>query len=348
MSFSIGIVGLPNVGKSTLFKALTKKQVDASNYPFCTIDPNVGTVAVPDERLEQLAAIYDSKKVISTVIEFVDIAGLVAGAHKGEGLGNKFLSHIRTVDAICQVVRKFGDPNVVHVAGKVDPASDQETIKLELIYADLATVERRISETEPKARSGDKEQVKALEVYRKVKSILDAGKIISEAGLTEDEQLLIRDLSLLTVKPMLYVLNVDESEAAADVPGYVVISAKVESELADMDAADAREYLASLGLQKTGLDRLITAAYQALNLITFLTAGPEETRAWTIVRGSTAPQAGRAIHSDFEEKFIRAEVTPWRDLVAHQGEAGSKAAGKTRTEGKEYVVQDGDVIYFRI
>ncbi|MFH1207441.1 MAG: redox-regulated ATPase YchF [Patescibacteria group bacterium] len=348
MSFSIGIVGLPNVGKSTLFKALTKKQVDASNYPFCTIDPNIGTVAVPDERLDKLAAIYNSEKIIPTVVEFVDIAGLVAGAHKGEGLGNKFLSHIRTVDAICQVVRKFSDPNVIHVANKVDPQSDEETIKLELIYADLSTVDKRLSDTGPKAKSGDKSAVKMLAVYQKVKQVLDEGKLLSEADLSSDEKLSIRDLNLLTIKPMLRVLNVDESEAAKDVPGYVVISAKVESELAEMPAADAREYLHSLGLGKTGLDRLITAAYKALDLITFLTTGPDETRAWTVPRGSIAPQAGAAIHTDFEQKFIRAEVTPWQDLVACKGEVGAREAGKTRTEGREYIVQDGDTMYFRI
>ncbi len=348
MSFSIGIVGLPNVGKSTLFKALTKKQVDASNYPFCTIDPNVGTVAVPDERLEKLAKLYDSKKVVPTVVEFVDIAGLVAGAHKGEGLGNKFLSHIRTVDAICQVVRKFSDPNVIHVANKVDPQSDEETIRLELIYADLATVEKRIADTAPKTKSGDKEAAKFLAIYQKIKQFLDDGKLLSEVDLSEEDKLSIRDLNLLTVKPMLRVLNVDESEAAKDIPGYIVISAKVESELAEMSDADAKEFLQSLGLQKTGLDRLITAAYKALDLITFLTAGPDETRAWTVKRGSSAPQAGAAIHTDFEHKFIRAEVTPWQDLLACMGEVGAREAGKTRTEGREYIVQDGDVIYFRI
>lgn len=348
MSFSIGIVGLPNVGKSTLFKALTKKQVDASNYPFCTIDPNVGTVAVPDERLDKLAKLYDSKKVVPTVVEFVDIAGLVAGAHKGEGLGNKFLSHIRTVDAICQVVRKFSDPNVIHVANKVDPRSDEETIKLELIYADLATVEKRMADTAPKTKSGDKEAAKALVLYQKVKTFLDAGKLLSEVDLSDEEKLAIRDLSLLTVKPMLRVLNVDESEAAQEVPGYVVISAKVESELVEMSAIDAKEYLHSLGLEKTGLDRLIIAAYKALDLITFLTSGPDETRAWTVTRGSSAPQAGAVIHTDFEQKFIRAEVTPWQDLLACGGEVGAREAGKTRTEGREYIIQDGDVIYFRI
>ncbi|MFZ6036498.1 MAG: redox-regulated ATPase YchF [Patescibacteria group bacterium] len=348
MSFSIGIVGLPNVGKSTLFTALTKKQVDAANYPFCTIDPNVGTVPVPDGRLEQLAAVYNSAKVIPTVIEFVDIAGLVAGAHKGEGLGNKFLSHIREVDAICQVVREFQDSNVIHVNNSVDPESDKQTINMELMFADLSTVERRLAEVVPRAKSGDKESQGQVAVLEKARDALNHGTILSQATLTDDERLALRDLHLLTMKPMLYVLNVAETDIAKAAPGHLVISAKIEAELASMSPADAREYLQSLGMQQTGLDRLITAAYELLGLITFFTAGPTETRAWTIPRGATAPQAGAVIHTDFQEKFIRAEVTPWQDIVECGGEVKAKELGKVRTEGKEYVVQDGDTIFFRI
>lgn len=348
MSFSIGIVGLPNVGKSTLFTALTKKQVDAANYPFCTIDPNVGTVPVPDGRLEQLAAVYNSAKVIPTVIEFVDIAGLVAGAHKGEGLGNKFLSHIREVDAICQVVREFQDSNVIHVNNSVDPESDKQTINMELMFADLSTVERRLAEVAPRAKSGDKECQGQVAVLEKARDALNHGTILSQATLTDDERLALRDLHLLTMKPMLYVLNVAETDIAKATPGHLVISAKIEAELASMSPADAREYLQSLGMQQTGLDRLITAAYELLGLITFFTAGPTETRAWTIPRGATAPQAGAVIHTDFQEKFIRAEVTPWQDIVECGGEVKAKELGKVRTEGKEYVVQDGDTIFFRI
>ncbi len=348
MSFQIGIVGLPNVGKSTLFKALTKNQVAAANYPFCTIDPNVGTVAVPDNRLDKLAAVYHSEKTIPTIIEFVDIAGLVKGAHKGEGLGNAFLSHIREVAAICQVVRDFEDKNVTHVTGQVNPEDDKQTINLEMIYADLAVVEKRIDEVAPKARSGDKDLQRELQVLETAKQALDQGRLLKEIDFDDEAAQTIKELNLLTQKPMLYMRNVDEASAATEYPGYVTISAKIESELAEMDETEAREYLRSLGLQSTGLERLISASYRLLDLITFFTAGPKETRAWTVKRGSSAPQAGGRIHTDFEEKFIRAEVARWQDIIEHGGESGAKEKGKVRTEGREYIVQDGDVIYFRI
>ena len=348
MQLSVGIVGLPNVGKSTLFTALTKNQVDAANYPFCTIDPNIGIVTVPDNRLSKLNEIYQAEKVVPTVVEFFDIAGLVSGAHKGEGLGNTFLSHIREVDAICQVVRDFADPDVTHVSGTINPQSDIETINTELLYADLATVDRRINDIEAKAKSGNKELQEQLVVYRKIRALLDKGTILSNASLSEEEQVLIYDLHLLTMKPVLYVLNVDEANADQDKEGFIAISAKIEAELASMGTREAQEYLQSIGLEKTGLDRLIEVAYSALGLITFFTAGPKEVHAWAVERGSTAPQAGAKVHTDFEEKFIRAEIASWQDIVKYEGEAGAKAKGKVRIEGKEYIVQDGDVVYFRI
>ncbi|MFC1686960.1 redox-regulated ATPase YchF [Patescibacteria group bacterium] len=346
MSFSIGIVGLPNVGKSTLFKALTKRQVDASNFPFCTIDPNVGTVAVPDARLDKLAQVYHSEKIVPTIIEFVDIAGLVKDAHKGEGLGNAFLSHIRSVDAICQVVRKFSDTNVVHVTGKVDPQSDKETITLELIYADISLLEKRIEDEEPKAKSGDAKAAQMLKAYQKAKQVLDTGELLTGIAFSEEERAILFPMQLLTMKPMLYVMNVDEREATSDISGYLPISAKIEAELSEMQPEEADEYLESLGLSKTGLDRLITASYKLLNLLTFFTAGPKEVHAWTVTNGSTAPEAAGQVHSDFERGFIRAEVTSWDDIVAYGGEAGARAKGKIRTEGKEYILRDGEVMYF--
>ena len=345
MSFSIGIVGLPNVGKSTLFKALTKKQVDAANYPFCTIDPNVGTVAVPDERIDALAKVSESAKVLPTTIEFVDIAGLVKGASKGEGLGNKFLANIREVDAIVQVVRNFSDSNVIHVHNKVDPDSDKQTINLELILADLDTATKRRDKLTKMARGQDKEAIKALAVIEKIYAALENEQLASSVMLDDDEQLAISDLHLLTRKPMLYVHNVDEDQVQPD-SDFITISAKIEAELSELSPEDAKAFLADLGVTESGLDKLIKAAYKLLNLITYFTSGPTETRAWTIQQGTLAPQAAGVIHTDFEKGFIRAEVINWQKLVEAGGEAAAKEKGIMRTEGKNYEVQDGDVMHF--
>ena len=350
MSFAIGIVGLPNVGKSTLFKALTKKQVDASNYPFCTIDHNVGVVAVPDERLAKLAKVSDSIKIVPTAIEFVDIAGLVAGAHKGEGLGNKFLANIRNTDAIVQVLRDFTDKNVTHVQGRVDPEADKETINLELIFADLQTVDNRFGKNEKLAK-GDNKEAKTLQpILEKLKTGLEAGRLAIEVITDEEEKLLIKDLNLLTLKPMIYVLNVDESYfslGAKPANDYLPISAKIEAEIADLNPEEAEKFLKELGLNFSGLDKLIKKSYNTLNLITFFTSGQEETKAWTVKKGSKAPSAAGVIHTDFEKGFIRAEVINWLDFVDNQGEVKAKEKGLIRLEGKDYVIQDGDVCHFR-
>ena len=346
MSFSIGIVGLPNVGKSTLFKALTRKQVDASNYPFCTIDPNVGVVPVPDERLEQLGKVSNSAKIVPTTIEFVDIAGLVKGASKGEGLGNKFLANIRETDAIVQVVRQFSDANVIHVEGKVNPESDRETINMELILADLQSVDKRIDTNAKEVRAGKKEAKELEPILIKLKTGLDAGKLANEIISDPEEIELVKELHLLTIKPMIYVLNVDEDKIFQDTD-YLTVSAKIEAELSELPEAEAKEYLKDLSLDASGLDRLIVKAFEALNLITYITSGEMETKAWTIKRGWKAPQAAGVIHTDFEKGFIRADIINWKDIVDAGGETKAKEKGLIRLEGKDYVMQDGDVAHFR-
>lgn len=351
MSFSIGIVGLPNVGKSTLFKALTKKQVDIANYPFCTIDPNVGVVAVPDDRLEKLSKLESSEKIVPTTIEFYDIAGLVKGAHQGEGLGNKFLSHIREVDAILQVVREFSDKNVIHVHNQVDPQNDIEVINLELIFADLSTINKRLEDLEHQAKSSaaDKNLFKSIEAIKKVKQALDNGKLANTLDLNEEEEKIVKALNLLTRKPMIYVINIDEDKIKEknNNPEYLRISAKIEAEIADLNPEEAKSYLKELNLDSSGLDQIIKICYQKLNLITFITAGPIESKAWTCRKGAKAPEAAGKIHTDFEKGFIRAEVINWQDLLSSGSYATAREKGLIRLEGKDYVVQDGDVVHFR-
>jgi GTP-binding protein YchF len=362
MGFKCGIVGLPNVGKSTLFNALTESAAaQAANYPFCTIDPNVGEVPVPDPRLDRLATIAKSAQVVPTRLTFIDIAGLVRGASQGEGLGNQFLAHIREVDAIAYVLRCFEDNDVVHVEGRVDPIADAETIETELMLADLDSLERRVPIVEKKIRGQDKEAKKTLALLERALVLLRAGKPARLAAIEEDERAEFRSLGLLTAKPVLYVCNVDEASAAtgsmhsarvealakAEGAGCVIISAKIEAELAELPADERQAYLAELGLQELGLNRLINEGYKLLGLITYFTAGPKEARAWTVPEGTRAPQAAGVIHTDFEKGFIRAETIAYDDYVALSGEAGARDAGKLRLEGKDYVVKDGDVLHFR-
>jgi ribosome-binding ATPase len=361
MSVKCGIVGLPNVGKSTLFNALTEAGIQAENYPFCTIDPNVGIVPVPDPRLDQLAAIVKTQKVINTTMEFVDIAGLVAGASKGEGLGNKFLANIRETDSICMVVRCFEDDNVVHVSGSVDPLRDIDVINTELGLADLETVEKGIHRVAKIAKSGDKEAKSRLTLFETVRAHLDSGGLVIGMDLDEEQRRDLYDLHLLTAKPVMYVANVKEDgfennayldaviQRAEEEGGHQVVAvcAAIEAELVELDAAERQEYLEELGFDEPGLNRVIRAGYRLLGLQTYFTAGVKEVRAWTTHIGATAPQAAGEIHTDFEKGFIRAEVIHFDDFIACNGEHGAKEAGKMRLEGKDYIVQDGDVMHFR-
>jgi len=361
MGFKCGIVGLPNVGKSTIFNAITSAGVESANYPFCTIEPNVGIVTVPDQRLDALAGIVNPQQVLPTTMEFVDIAGLVKGASRGEGLGNQFLGHIRKVDAIAHVVRCFDDDNVVHVDGSIDPLRDVEVIQTELNLADLDTVEKRINRVRKQAQSGDRKMQEELSLLQKVRDCLDNGQPARRADLTANHWHELRELCLITAKPVLYVANVTEDDLAGEHPfvrqlrGHaeaeraelVVICGKIESEIAELPKGEKEEFIKDLGLEISGLDRMIQAGYRLLGLITYFTAGVKEVRAWTVIKGARAPQAAGVIHTDFEKGFIRAEVIAYQDFIASKGEATAKEKGLMRLEGKEYVVSDGNVMHFR-
>ncbi len=360
MGIKCGIVGLPNVGKSTLFNALTRAQIAAENYPFCTIDPNVGVVPVPDPRLAELAAIVKPERVLPATVEFVDIAGLVAGASKGEGLGNQFLSHIRETDAIAHVVRCFEDDDIIHVAGRIKPLDDIDVINTELALADMDTVERALQRAEKASKAGDKDAIRLRELLKKVKEHLDAGKPVRSLVKDPEERRLLNDLHLITLKPLMYVANVAENgftnnphldavRALAESEDSVVVAvcAAIEAEIAQLEEADREDFLKDIGLEEPGLNRVIRAGYRLLGLQTYFTAGVKEVRAWTVRVGATAPQAAGVIHTDFEKGFIRAEVIAYEDFIANRGEQGAKEAGKLRLEGKEYIVREGDVMHFR-